>query len=213
MKKLVLSLVVGVLALTGAVLAPSASAQDPTPSCSQALIKQQELQRQHDAAVAADKAVADAQALYDTLDKARVELAAAIAADNATVPPLTEDSQRTKDAKAAVAKAEASVKAFEAKGVSIEALRAEAAKADAAALKVLLDAAAKVADTACKGKPGEPAPKDVDCDEVTRAEAQRILNLDLSDPNNLDVDGDGIACEVDQVRVVPRTSSGVDTGA
>lgn len=60
--------------------------------------------------------------------------------------------------------------------------------------------------------------KDVDCDEVSPAEAQRILNADRSDPNNLDIDGDGTACEEDVTLtppprvtvVIPR--GGVETG-
>ena|SRR5687768_449417 len=57
---------------------------------------------------------------------------------------------------------------------------------------------------------------DVDCDEVSDLEAQRILDEDPSDPNELDSDNDGVACEVEvdvdvnnYVRV-PRGS--VDTG-
>jgi len=59
---------------------------------------------------------------------------------------------------------------------------------------------------------------DVDCDEVSAAEAQRILNSDRSDPNNLDVDGDGVACEEDVVLNPPPTvkvvvpKGGVETG-
>lgn len=36
---------------------------------------------------------------------------------------------------------------------------------------------------------------DVNCDDVTDAEAQAILEADPSDPNDLDRDGDGDACE------------------
>ncbi|GLZ54247.1 hypothetical protein Acsp07_38640 [Actinomycetospora sp. NBRC 106378] len=36
---------------------------------------------------------------------------------------------------------------------------------------------------------------DINCDEVTGDEAQAIYESDRSDPNNLDGDGDGIACE------------------
>lgn len=36
---------------------------------------------------------------------------------------------------------------------------------------------------------------DIDCVDVSRAEAQRILNADKSDPNNLDSNNNGTACE------------------
>jgi hypothetical protein len=56
-------------------------------------------------------------------------------------------------------------------------------------------------------------PADVDCGEVSDTEAQRILDVDKSDPNRLDDDRDGIACEDDVTLndvVVP--SGGVNTG-
>lgn len=39
------------------------------------------------------------------------------------------------------------------------------------------------------------APADINCDDVTDAEAQTILDADPNDPNDLDRDGDGDACE------------------
>lgn len=36
---------------------------------------------------------------------------------------------------------------------------------------------------------------DVDCSDITQSQAQSIYNANPSDPNNLDTDGDGIACE------------------
>ncbi len=36
---------------------------------------------------------------------------------------------------------------------------------------------------------------DVDCPEISQAEAQAVLDADPSDPNNLDADDDGEACE------------------
>ena len=158
MKKLAQA-VIGLVLIGGlAVSAPAAFADDATP-CSTALLAQSDLAAQVKAADAADKAAADAQKLYDDLAAAEKGLAAAIKADNETVPPLTEDSQRTKDAKAAQAAAKKAVDAFEAKGVTIEALRAEAAKTDAAALRVKLAAAAAVVERACKGADGTPVPQ------------------------------------------------------
>ena len=37
--------------------------------------------------------------------------------------------------------------------------------------------------------------QDVDCPQLTFEEAQAILAADPSDPNRLDADGDGIACD------------------
>jgi len=61
-------------------------------------------------------------------------------------------------------------------------------------------------DKVCGGVTTTPTPtptpepeNDVDCDEVSDDEAQRILNADRSDPNNLDQDNDGVACEVDEI--------------
>jgi hypothetical protein len=58
---------------------------------------------------------------------------------------------------------------------------------------------------------------DVDCDEVSDEEAQRILDADRNDPNDLDQDNDNIACEDDEILpanddevVVPN--GGVATG-
>ena len=59
-----------------------------------------------------------------------------------------------------------------------------------------------------------PTPKpeqDIDCDEVSGPEAQRILDADRSDPNNLDNDHDGIACDVDEVPV-PGDPAPADPG-
>lgn len=51
----------------------------------------------------------------------------------------------------------------------------------------------------------EPAPRDLDCSDfvgadgrLDRAAAQSKLDEDKSDPHNLDVDGDGLACEDDE---------------
>ncbi len=41
------------------------------------------------------------------------------------------------------------------------------------------------------------AQDDLDCDDLTMQEAQAILDADPSDPNGLDGDGDGLACESD----------------
>ncbi|MBK1784408.1 excalibur calcium-binding domain-containing protein [Prauserella sp. ASG 168] len=73
------------------------------------------------------------------------------------------------------------------------------------------------AGMACVGvASAEGAQNDLNCDDFSsQAEAQAALDRDPSDPNNLDGDGDGIACEngstgPPQVPVQPR--GGVDTG-
>jgi hypothetical protein len=79
-------------------------------------------------------------------------------------------------------------------------------------------------------QPTAPAGEDIDCDDVSPEEAQAILESDPSDPNRLDADGDGFACEFGadhgdhaghggepvtsngQFEAVPNTSRGIDTG-
>ena len=44
--------------------------------------------------------------------------------------------------------------------------------------------------------PAPPAGEDLNCsDFATQPDAQEVLDADRSDPNGLDVDGDGVACE------------------
>jgi len=67
--------------------------------------------------------------------------------------------------------------------------------------------------------PASTAGNDKDCaDFATQAQAQAVLDADSSDPNGLDADNDGVACESrfgepasgGQVKVKP--AGGVDTG-
>lgn len=92
-----------------------------------------------------------------------------------------------------------------------------------AELRVLLEAAISDRDEACSEPtttpptPTPPADADVDCDEVTDARAQEILDADRNDPHNLDDDNDGVACEEEEVLVadndvVVTPSGGVNTG-
>lgn len=55
-----------------------------------------------------------------------------------------------------------------------------------------------------------PPFKDIDCDDVTFAEAQRILKADPTDPNLIDTNGNGIACEAPVN--VPGGTGSVETG-
>jgi excalibur calcium-binding domain-containing protein len=62
-------------------------------------------------------------------------------------------------------------------------------------MKILIAAiAAAIALSATAGADAQVS-RDIDCNEVTQAQAQAIFNRDRSDPNDLDRDGDGIACE------------------
>jgi hypothetical protein len=92
-------------------------------------------------------------------------------------------------------------------------------------LRVELKTAQTERDKACdddQAPSTTPAPtttpaadNDVDCSEVSDARAQEILDADRSDPNNLDDDHDGVACEEDVTivhdREVVTPSGGVQT--
>lgn len=88
-------------------------------------------------------------------------------------------------------------------------LQRKADKTDAADLQKRVNEAQDDVNRLCGGVTTTPAvpDTDVDCDEVSPEEAQRILNADRSDPNNLDQDNDGIACEVDEI--LPDDDNGV----
>ncbi|WP_060710916.1 hypothetical protein [Pseudonocardia sp. HH130629-09] len=73
--------------------------------------------------------------------------------------------------------------------------------------------------TPAAGAPATGRDSDLDCVDLSRAQAQAVLAADPSDPNNLDRDGDGRACEgpdlvaaagTGQVRAVP--GGGVEAG-
>ncbi|MBN9757572.1 hypothetical protein Ae406Ps2_2452 [Pseudonocardia sp. Ae406_Ps2] len=73
--------------------------------------------------------------------------------------------------------------------------------------------------TPAAGAPATGRGSDLDCVDLSRAQAQAVLAADPSDPNNLDRDGDGRACEgpdlvaaagTGQVRAVP--GGGVEAG-
>ena len=94
-------------------------------------------------------------------------------------------------------------------------------------LRAALAAAVTARDKACDEPDPTPTPtptttpttpppdNDVDCTEVSDARAQEILDADRSDPNNLDEDNDGVACEDDVIinrDVVIVPNGGVNTG-
>ena len=55
----------------------------------------------------------------------------------------------------------------------------------------------ELAVTPCATTPSTSStvPSDIDCTGLTQAQAQAILDEDPSDPNGLDADHDGVACE------------------
>ena len=55
---------------------------------------------------------------------------------------------------------------------------------------------------------GSNSNRDVNCSQVSQAEAQAILIANPTDPNNLDADNDGIACEDDHLLSAGGPSTG-----
>jgi len=55
------------------------------------------------------------------------------------------------------------------------------------------------------------AAQDVDCSSISQSQAQSIYNSDPSDPNNLDTDGDSIACEASETTTTTTTTDTTDT--
>jgi LPXTG-motif cell wall-anchored protein len=53
--------------------------------------------------------------------------------------------------------------------------------------------------------------QDVDCDSVGQSEAQQIYNDDPSDPNNLDQNNNGIACEASETSQTTTDTTTTET--
>lgn len=49
---------------------------------------------------------------------------------------------------------------------------------------------------------------DINCPGLTREQAQAIFDADPTDPNNLDGDGDGLACEANESGAGATTATG-----
>jgi hypothetical protein len=206
-----------------------ALAADDEPTCDEARRSVVELDVKVNAAAAADDAVASAEKVAEQLAAARAELAAAVAVDNATVPPLTEDSQRTVDAKALVAELEEKAVA----PAELDQLRKLAEASDVDELISLRLAAIEVRDKACDDggvttTPPTPTPAptteppadepDLDCADFPLEDgttAQEMFERDVNDPHNLDIDEDNVACEVDEDTLSGNVAvpvGGVSTG-
>lgn len=200
MKKtvLVLSAAVALSVMT----APFALAQDDA-SCDAAKDSVTKLQKKFDDAAAEERvrekdAVKAAKDARDASKAVRDEKQKAL--DAAKETPENGDAIKTAEAELKVAED------------ALTARKADLAKAQekqdkdsdkVISLRSQVEDAIADRDKVCGGvttTPTTPAdPSDVDCDEVSDDEAQRILNADRSDPNNLDQDNDGIACEVDEI--------------
>lgn len=264
--------------LTGAAVAgvPTGNPHDKSPSCAAALTKYQEGDKAYKDAVAADKAVVDAEKAYNAVRdlanaadkragdqkaiadaedaKATTQQALADANSNATTPEgiktrddarkAAADARTARDAaRAEVTKALADRDVQRAKlpalQTALDTARKNAAT-DAEKLKGKRDELKGAADKACQGPAGPtvtvppPAPTttppapvvDKNCgDFPTREAAQAELDKNRADPFVLDIDKDGIACELNegstptrvvtgapQFVVVPNTDKGVNTG-
>lgn len=55
------------------------------------------------------------------------------------------------------------------------------------------------------------AAQDVDCSSISQSQAQSIYNSNPTDPNNLDADGDSIACEASETTTTTTTTDTSDT--
>lgn len=221
MKKIALT--VGAVLALSLGMAPVALAQDDD-SCDAAKKALAKLEVKLDTAVFDERskeqpALDAAQAAFDVakgeLDRRKGLLDAAKlandAAEIARLEPLVESAKKARDA-AKVTLADAQKK-FDTDNPKVAGLRAQVELA----IQERDKACDEAPPTTTTPVPTTPADADVDCDEVSDARAQEILDADRNDPNNLDDDNDGVACEeevvvADNSDVVVTPSGGVNTG-
>lgn len=220
MKKLALT--AGAVLALSVMTAPVALAQDGTASCDAAKTKVSNLEKKLDKAEFEERKDEEAKrdAKRDARDIARGELAALEKVDPGETAPseeqLREARRKLRDAQDELDKAQEKLKTD---------------NKEVAGLRAQVELAIQERDKACAPATTTPSPtptpapeNDVDCDEVSGTEAQRILDEDRNDPNNLDQDGDGIACEIDEILAdddndvvvnnnVAVPSGGIATGA
>lgn len=191
MKKL--ALMAGAVLALSVMTAPAALAQDGTASCDAAKTKVSKLEKKLDDA-AAEERVED-KAKLDTAQREVDRLQGLIAAEEQKAEPNEAEISRLKGLlKTAKAVRDDAKDKLDGDSQKVAGLRAQ------------VDLAIQERDKACAPATTTPSPtptpepeNDVDCDEVSGTEAQRILDEDRNDPNNLDQDGDGIACEIDEI--------------
>jgi hypothetical protein len=174
-----IALTAGAVLALSVMTAPSALAQDDSNACDKARI-------------AEAAALKDLRGAEKDLDRARAAAKSGVAA-SLTIGSITiviDDKTDVNDAERA----------------GIDALKGVVDRAQ----KALDKAVDKREDRCATPETTTPAPTttvvpdpDVDCDEVSDDEAQRILDADRSDPNDLDQDRDGIACEDDEILPAP----------
>lgn len=233
MKKTLVPIAVLALSL---LTAPVAFAQEPT-DCGAATSALTSAQSAHSDAVADDEKAKTAKDADDAFDDADRELRQAnnrlqraedaiadrgpVNGDRASQEPADgtpAEKKELKSAKQAVKDATEERNKARTKADKEDAnqLQRKADRTDADELKKAVDEAQDDVNRLCGGvtttPPADDDPADVDCDEVDAAEAQRILDADRSDPNNLDQDGDGLACEVDEILPDPDNGGSVSDG-
>lgn len=215
---------IAVLALS-VLTAPVAFAQEPA-DCAAATVALQTAKTDHDKAVADDKKAEearDADRAFERADrdferaKKRLDNARAAVVPDEKDDPAEEIAElRSAEKNFDQASKERDRARTKADKTNADQLQRVADRTDAAALKKVLDEAQDDVNRLCGGATTTPSPTpepedDIDCDEVSGPEAQRILDADRSDPNNLDNDHDGIACDVDEVPV-PGDPAPADPG-
>jgi hypothetical protein len=175
------------LALSGSAVALAADTDDAVPSCGQAL---SELADARVKANAGDDEIADLKSDQADLDR-KVREAQDALDHNADATKVAELTVALNKAKAA---ADANRDKLEDKVRADDILNDKAADAQ------------KLADKACKGAPA-PVDNRICADFTNHAAAQEALRA--GNPR-LDIDGDGIACELGegqhQVKVIPKVA-------
>ena len=228
-KTVISSSVAAAAVLLSVMTAPAAFAQDDAPSCDEAKGLVVKLEGQ-----VADKAAKERVDEKATLDAAKTALDQAKAAVTAAEKRVADAEASLKDGQTPDEVAElnnAKIALDQAKAVR-DAAKKDVEKAETALaedsnallglrtkLKIAIEGRDKVCDapaappTTTPAPTTEPTPADqngdeLDCGDISDAEAQSILNSDRSDPNRFDADGDGIACEVAVVDDGNSASSG-----
>jgi hypothetical protein len=213
MKKLALT--AGAVLALSVLTAPAAFAAEPA-DCGSATAALTTAQNEHRDAVADDEKAEKAKDADRDFDRADRELRDAQRrlerAEDAIANPdpggvdgTAEERRELDSAQKAVRQAtdERDRARKQADKENADQLQRKADRTDADELKKAVDEAQDDVNRLCGGvtttPPADDDPADVDCDEVGASEAQRILDADRSDPNDLDADGDGVACEVDEI--------------
>jgi chromosome segregation ATPase len=202
-----LALTAGAVLALSVMTAPVALAQDGTASCDAAKTRVSDLEKKLDEA-RADESVKERDALKaakKARDDAKVARDAAKKALDAAKAKPTPNPEEIADLEKALAAAEDALTARKA-DVDNAQEKLDSDSQKVAGLRAQVELAIQERDKACAPATTTPTPtptpepeNDVDCDEVSGTEAQRILDEDRNDPNNLDQDKDGIACEIDEI--------------